>query len=114
LKPLEAYSRLRDLGGEEGELNAELEALIRNSADSGTDPSDSTALFERKKIGIEWFDDQLQKFDTDLGQSMATKSVYEFPIVWEIQDEIRDALRTLRSLVSGLDVLDSGIVKPAF
>jgi hypothetical protein len=45
---------------------------------------------------------------------MATKSVYEFPIVWEIQDEIRDALRTLRSLVSGLDVLDSGIVKPAF
>ena len=114
LKPLEAYSRLRDLGGEEGELNAELEALIRNSADSGTDPRDSTALFERKKIGIEWFDDQLQKFDTDLGQSMATKSVYEFPIVWEIQDEIRDALRTLRSLVSGLDVLDSGIVKPAF
>jgi hypothetical protein len=114
LRPLDAYARLRELGGEDSGLSAELEALIRDTSDSAVDPSDATALFERKKIGIQWFDDQLQKFDTDLGQSMATKSVYEYPTVWEIQDEVREALKTLRGLVSGLEAAESGMAKSAY
>jgi hypothetical protein len=114
LRPLDAYARLRELGGEENELSVELEALIRDTSGAGADHSDSTALFERKKIGIEWFDGQLQKFDTELGQSMATKSVYEFPTIWEIQDEVRDALKTLRGLVSGLEATESGMTSPAY
>jgi len=114
LKPLEAYGRLRELGGEESELSYEVEALVRDTSGSGGNPNDSTALFERKQTGITWFDEQIQKFDTDLGQSMASKSVYEFPVAWEIQDEIRDALRTLRSLISELEVADSGMTKSAY
>lgn len=114
LTPLDAYARLRELGGEESGLSPELEALIRDTSESGADPSDATALFERKKIGIEWFDNELQEFDTALGQSMATKSVYEYPTVWEIQDEVRDALKTLRGLVSSLEAAESGMAKSAY
>lgn len=114
LKPLDAYQRLRDLGGEEDSLSEELETLIRDTSGSGTGAGDATALFERKKVGIAWFDEQLQKFDTDLGQSMASKSIYEFPTVWEIQNEVRDALKTLRGLVSGLEVRETGMASPAY
>lgn len=114
LRPLAAYARLRELGAEESGLSKELEDLIRDTADPATDPSDATALFERKKIGIQWFDDRLQEFDTALGQSTATKSVYEYPTVWEIQDEVRDALKTLRGLVSGLEVARPGMTRGAY
>jgi hypothetical protein len=114
LRPLDAYARLRDLGGETDDLNPELESLIRDTSGQGSSPVDNTALFERKKIGIAWFDDQLQKFDTDLGQSMAAKSVYDFPTVWEIQDEVRDALKTLRRLVSDLEVTEAETTRSAY
>jgi len=114
LRPLDAYARLRELGGETDDLSSELEALIRDTSEQGATSGDATALFERKKIGIAWFDDQLQKFDTDLGQSMAAKSVYDFPTVWEIQDDVRDALKTLRRLVLDLEIAEADTTRPAF
>ena len=114
LRPLDAYARLRELGGTESRLSPELTDLVRNTDDPSVDQSDSTALFERKKQGIEWFDEQLQKFDTDLTRSMVTKNVYEFPTVWEIQDDVRNALKTLRGLVSRLEVAESGVPRGAY
>jgi hypothetical protein len=108
LRPLDAYWRLRDLGGEPDELNSEVEDLIRASAE------DNVALFERKKIGIEWFDAQLQKFDTELGQATAHKSVYEYPTVWEIQNEIRDALKTLRNLIGDIEGFEAETKGPVW
>ena len=114
LRPLDAYARLRELGGDESDLSPELEELVRGTADPSVDQSDSSVLFERKKQGIDWFDEQLQKFDTDLVHSTATKSVYEFPTVWEIQDDVRNALKTLRGLVSGLEIVESGMARSAY
>jgi hypothetical protein len=45
---------------------------------------------------------------------MAAKSVYDFPTVWEIQDEVRDALKTLRRLVSDLEVTEAETTRSAY
>ena len=114
LRPLDGYKRLRELGGNQSRLSPELRDLVRNTDDPSADQGDSAALFERKKMAIEWFDKQLEKFDTALAEQMVTKDVYEFPTVWEIQDDVRNALATLRGLVSRLEVAESSVPRGPF
>ena len=101
LAPLEAYRRLSELGGEENTLCPEVEDIIRNGR-SSSDGSDEMALQQRRETVLRWLDDVRAEFDLDLGKAMANNSVYDYPVVWEIREDIHQAIRTLRGLVADI------------
>ncbi len=98
LGPLDAYSRLRELGEDENELNQEVGQIIRFGRNK-TDGSDPLSVEERKQRVLKWLENELSKFDTDLGRLTAGKRVYDYPLVWEIRHDVQAALRTLQTQV---------------
>ena len=98
LGPLEAYSRLRELGEDENRLNHEVAEIIRHGRKK-EDGSDPVSVEERKQRVLKWLDNRLSEFDTDMGRLTAGKRVYDYPLIWEIRHDVQTALRTLQTQV---------------
>lgn len=112
IKPLAAYGRLRELGGTEDALSEEIEHLIKNGREV-SDGSDEFAVAQRREKVLDWIDRVIGDFDMSLGKSVASKGVYEYPVVWEIRDDIHSALRALRSLVADVTAETDTVYSPA-
>lgn len=113
LAPLEAYKRLSELGGDETALIPELEEMILYGR-IPTEEADEIAFQNRKEGALAWLESEKQEFDSELGKAMAGTSLYSYPLVWEIKDDIHAALRVLKEQISSVHNKRTSRPRPQF
>jgi hypothetical protein len=115
--PLRPYQALMDLGG----TDAVLSDTLRNWLQLGQIPdkapapsaermgSKGDALGARQDALHRWLDGELEKFEDQVVRQDPDTSVYDYPVSWEIREQIKTAIRDLRSAVLVTRDVDTGV-----
>jgi hypothetical protein len=117
IAPLRPYQILAELGGQE----AKPSLILRDWVQSGVVPdrapspaaeragTPANAVSERQETLRTFFDQELEAFQAAVVAQDPDTSVYDYPVSWEIREEIETAIRTLRSVALAVRAPISGI-----
>lgn len=117
LLPIAPYRALAALGGEQGGPSPALTSwLQRGTVDRGAPvpPADRAGTAEgdlasRQTAVRDYLTGELQRFRRDVVNQDDSVSVYDYPVSWEIRDEIISALEGLTSAVMATRSDDTGV-----
>ncbi|RFA21007.1 tubulin-like doman-containing protein [Subtercola boreus] len=117
LRPLHAYHALMELGGAPGQLSRPLSTWIRSGelAGGAPEPDDeraggaSASLSARQDALRAFLESELDDFRAEIATQDARTSVYNYPVSWEIRNEIIRVLGDLRDGVVEIKAAKSGI-----
>ncbi|MFT4234097.1 MAG: tubulin-like doman-containing protein [Microbacterium sp.] len=117
LAPLLPYQVLTTLGGEQMQISKVLEDWVQTGAlPTGAPTPDprragtpTGALEERQKAVRDFFASEYEKFRTQVVEHDFSVSVYDYPVSWELREQVTDALKALSSGVMSTRALDTGV-----
>lgn len=106
-EPLRPYHVLMDLGGTEEDLSPVLSEWLQNGTlpdrSSMPDPERAgiaSASLEDRQIALRRFlDSELEQFRADIVVQDPDTSVYDYPVSWELRDQIEQAIKNVHSAV---------------
>ncbi|GAA2009018.1 tubulin-like doman-containing protein [Microbacterium ulmi] len=117
LAPLDAYKTLTSLGGEQGAPAPALtEWLQHGRIDKGAPEPKAEragraggALADRQQAVRTYLASELERFRTDVVEQDDHVSVYDYPVTWELREQIVEALEGLLSTVMATRSDDVGV-----
>lgn len=117
LAPLRAYKALAALGGEDGVPSEALVSWLQFGTYTKGAPTpkadragqSTETLVDRQRHVQKYFASELEKFRDNVVEHDHHESVYDYPLSWEIRDQVVEALEGLMSTVMATRSDDSGV-----